>query len=212
VEVHNSWCKSQPPDDQSTSAVCLSVIQHVRAKISPMTRMPYPGVDSGNVALSAIVISSGTSQPARRRHSRAGGCGPRDESRRRESAFSRFAGVGQVGRFALDPPPISCSPPLAPATVRRSTVNTCTRSRLPTRISRQRQLILYVLLNVQAPNFANGEQFLTFLPTVKLCSRGTTRSVNQGSFNLELIISLELIIQSFCLELIIQSSNLELII
>jgi len=144
--VHNSWYKSQPPDDQSASAVCLSVIQHVRAKISPMTRMPYPGVDSGNVALSAIVISSGTSQPARRRHSRAGGCGPRDESRRRESAFSRFAGVGQVGRFALDPPPISCSPPLAPATVRRSTVNTCTRSRLPTRISRQRQLILYVLL------------------------------------------------------------------
>jgi len=117
-----SRCKSEPPGDRSGlwSAVCLFVIQHVRAKTSPTHADGTGGAewdrDFGRD------IPTGRRLRGRARRAR--------ENRRRESAFSRFAGVGQVGRFALDPPPISCSPPLASATVQQSTVDTCARSRL----------------------------------------------------------------------------------
>lgn len=162
----------------------------MRAKIPP-TVSGVLDVPCAIVILAGTPRQENTSRLSRRLRGRARRA---KENWRRESTFSRFAGVGQVGRFALDLPPISCSPPLAPATVRQSTVDTCARSRLPIRISRQRQLTLHGAAEVQASILV--EQFLTFLSADKSCSRGTTRPVNQG------LSSPELIIQPFSLELI----------
>lgn len=122
---------------------------------APRYRRRYQGgldVPCAIVILAGTPRQENTSRLSRRLRGRARRA---KENWRRESTFSQFAGVGQVGRFALDPPPISCSP-LAPATVRQSTVDTCARSRLPIRISRQRQLTLHGAAKVQASILANS--------------------------------------------------------
>lgn len=100
------------------------------------------------------------------------------ENRWRESAFSRFAGVGQVGRFAHDPPPISCSPP----TVRRSTVRT--RARVPDsglESAGSGSWHHAGATDIQAISiFVDGKQFPTFLSAGKSRSRRDHTTCQSG--------------------------------